>query len=105
MTGGSAATRRRSADVFGNDKWIEVVGALNEMSGTPIAQEIARRLGINHDLVMKVLTRLESGQMVKRLPRSGGRRGPVPWEVQPSPIWHAMVDLCRKLAASVDNTG
>lgn len=91
-------TRQVSASVFGNDKWIEVVRSLEELSGTPLAQEIARRSDVNHDLVTKVLVRLEAAQLVKRLPRIGGRRGPVPWEVQRGGAWQAMVALCDELA-------
>lgn len=87
-----------SSAVFGNDKMVDVVLALDGWSGTPIAQQIARQIGVQHDLVRKVLTRLETAGLVKALPRAGGSRGPVPWEVQAGPEWSALVLLARTLA-------
>lgn len=94
----SQETRKRSAAVFGNEKWIEVTLALDALGGTPIAQELARHIGINSDLVTAVLQRMQDARLVKAMPRVGSpRRGSVPWEVQPGPRWDAVVRLCRLL--------
>ena len=43
-------TRRRSAALFGNEKTVEVVLALNE-EGAATAQQVAQKTGIPHSLV------------------------------------------------------
>ncbi len=98
-------TRRLSAAVFGNEKWIEVALALDAMGGTPIAQEVGRRIGINSDLVTKVLRRMHTADLVKPLPRIGSAsRGIVPWEVQPGTRWDSVLALCRVLVNAPSDT-
>jgi hypothetical protein len=92
-------TRRRSGAVFNNDKFIEVVLAFADQQGTPTTQEVARRVGVNHDLAKKVIVRLEAAGLVKGLPRVGGARGPLPYEVQRGAEWDALVTLARALQA------
>lgn len=88
------AARQRSSAVFGNDKVMEVVLALHRWPGPAVtAQELARATNINHDLVKRVLTRLELVSVVKPLDRIGGTRGPLPYEVLPGATWSALVEL------------
>lgn len=96
----SIDTRRISAAIFNNDKLIEVVLALDSDGPQATAQQIARRLVINHDLVKKVLVRLEAAGLVKEMPRVGGRRGALPYEVQAGDEWRALLSLCRALQGS-----
>jgi MarR family len=99
--GGDRETREFSYAVFNNEKWSEVVLALESLGGTPISQEIARRMGVTSDLVTAVLRRLEDAQLVKALPRIGNpSRGTLPWEVQRGPRWDAMVSLCRSFEST-----
>lgn len=94
-----AETRRTSSAVFGNDKFIEVVLSLApEPHAT--AQQLVDRTGINHDLVKKVLVRLESAGMVKAQARIGGVRGALPYDVQDGPEWSALLALCTRLQSA-----
>lgn len=92
------ATRDLSAAVFGNGKWVEVVLTLDRAGGTPNSQQIARAIGVNSDLVTDVLRRLDAAGLVKALPRIGHpKKGVVPWEVQPGPLWTALLAVARLL--------
>src|SRR5437879_3753827 len=90
-------TRDLSAAIFNNDKFVEVVLALDSENVAASCQEIADRVGINHGLARKVLVRLQAAELVKPLPRIGGRRGVVPWEVQRGPEWAVLVAVCHAL--------
>ena len=91
-------SRGVSTAVFNNSRWIDVVLALDAWTGTPITQQLANDLNVMPDLVKKVLVRLEAAHLAKPLPREGGARGPVPWEVQRGPEWSALVEVCAALA-------
>jgi predicted transcriptional regulator len=89
-----------SSLIFNNDKFVEVVLALAGWDApTVTTQQLARQLRINHDLVKKVLTRLAAANLVKTQERVGGKRGALPYEIQPQPAWDALVDLAGTLAA------
>lgn len=91
--------RELSSAIFNNDKFVEVVLALDQWDGpTVTAQQLATQLRINHDLVKKVLNRLEIANIVKTRERIGGSRGALPYEIQPQPAWDALVALARILA-------
>jgi hypothetical protein len=94
----TSENRRLSAAIFNNDKFVEVVLALDDLGGTPTAQEVARHVGVNHDLAKAVLRRLKTADLVKAGVRSVGTRGPLPYEVQACPEWSSLVHLCRALA-------
>lgn len=96
---GEDVVRRASSAMFNNDKFVEVVLTLDRLGGTPTTTELARSIGISNDLVMKVLKRLIELGFVKGLPRTGGVRGPLPYEVQQGPPWRALAVLCETLAA------
>ncbi|MCA0331933.1 MAG: hypothetical protein LCI03_18840 [Actinobacteria bacterium] len=94
-----ARTRELSASVFGNEKWVEIQLVLDSLGGTPNAQQIAREIGINSDLVTAVLRRMESAGLIKPLPRIGhAKRGVLPWEPQQGEFWDATLQLCRLIA-------
>lgn len=91
-----AATRTFSSRIFNNDKFIEVVLVLDRWDRpTFTAQEVARELSVNHDLVKKVLNRLEDAGLIKRQERLGGTRGALPYQVQPGPIWASLVAFAK----------
>lgn len=96
-------TRRMSAAVFNNGKFVDVVLVLDSEGPHATAQQIARRAGINHDLAKKVLVRLQDAGLVKGLARVGGSRGALPYEVQPGECWQSLVTLCRALRAAASN--
>jgi hypothetical protein len=93
----TAETRRLSAALFGNDKFAEVVVALETLGRTATAQEIANEIRVGHDLVRKVLLRLSDAHLVKARERIGGRRGALPYEVTSNPEWGVLVNMCRSL--------
>jgi hypothetical protein len=94
-----ADTRDLSSAIFNNDKFVEVVLALARWDGPGVtAQQLARQLFVNHDLVKKVLVRLTAANFVKPQERVGGKRGALPYEIQPGPAWTALVALARELA-------
>jgi len=88
-----------AAKVFNNDKFAEVVQALNAADGAATAQQIATSISVTHDLARKVLLRLVDAGLLKTLPRVGGQRGVLPYEVQPGPEWDALTTLCRLIQA------
>lgn len=90
-------TRDLSSALFGNEKMIEVVLAVAAEHDHATAQQVAKRVGVNHDLARKPLLRLVEGGMLVALPREGGRRSPQYYEAAPGPRWEAMKALCRTL--------
>lgn len=108
---GARSTRDLSSALFNNDKMVEVVLELNRSSGGPLSgvgspptgittREIARALHVPDDLVKRALARLEAAGLLKQLPRVGGRRGPLPYEVLEGRVWRALVELAAALAAT-----
>lgn len=90
----TAAIRAVSSTLFNNDKFIEVIGALATWDRPMFTtQEIATKVGINHGLAKKVIDRLEALDVIKAHERLGGTRGALPFELQPSPTWDALVSL------------
>lgn len=95
----TSEARRLSASVFNNEKFAEVVLALQAEGGQATAQQVAQAVGISHDLAKKVLVRLTDAGLLKALPRVGGCRGILPYEVQSGPEWDALDALCSLLAS------
>jgi GTP-sensing pleiotropic transcriptional regulator CodY len=89
-------TRRRSAALFGNEKTVEVVAALDE-EGSATAQTIAARTGITHSLVRDALLRLTAGGAVRPLPRLGGSRSPQYYEPVNDDLWAALTAAARAI--------
>jgi ribosomal protein S25 len=87
-----------SSAVFNNSKFVEVVLAM-DAARLATTQEVANLVGINHDLAGKVLRRLADAGLVKAHPRTGGSRGPMPYEVQENTQWRALVTLAMALRA------
>ncbi|MGH3788309.1 MAG: hypothetical protein ACRDRG_17590 [Pseudonocardiaceae bacterium] len=85
--------RRVSAKVFGNEKYAEVVCALDAEGGTATAQMIAKRTGIDHPMARDVLVRLAEAGVATPLPRAGSR-APLYYKVEPNdPVWLAIKTL------------
>jgi ribosomal protein S25 len=89
-------TRRRSAALFGNEKTVEVVVALDE-EGSATAQMIAARTGITHSLVRDVLLRLTAGGAVRPLPRLGGSRSPQYYQPVNGDLWAALASTAQAI--------
>lgn len=95
-------TRRRSAALFGNEKIVEVVLAL-QAEGTATAQVIVMRTGIAHSMVRDALGRLVEGGVVRPLPKTGGSRSPQYYEPAGSRIWEILLALAQAVRDDVRN--
>jgi ribosomal protein S25 len=90
-------TRRRSAALFGNEKTVEVVVALDE-EGAATAQMIATSTGIPYSLARDALVRLVAGGAVQQIPRIGGSRSPLYYEPVKGSLWAALAIAAHAVA-------
>jgi ribosomal protein S25 len=90
-------TRRRSAALFGNEKTVEVLLALNE-EGASTAQMVATRTGISYSLARDALIRLSTGGAVRQVPRVGGSRSPLYYQPAEGNLWDALIGAARAVA-------
>jgi predicted transcriptional regulator len=113
MTEDGRVLRDVSSALFNNDKLMEVVLELDRWHRDAVqrldrrylgvtTRELAKSLGIQDDLVKKVLARLVAAGLLKELPRSGGRRGPLPYEVQQGRQWRTLVDLAETFRTPIE---
>jgi len=103
-------TRRRSAALFGNEKTVEVVLALDQ-EGAATAQMVAVRTGLAYSLARDALKRLSHGGAVREIPRVGGSRSSLYYEPIEGSLWKALTGASRAVAAQakdcveLDNAG
>jgi hypothetical protein len=95
------ALRERSAAVFGNRYFAEVVVAIESQVPTAdsaiTVRKVASRSGLADGLVKLAVTRLVKADLLKPLPTQRPR-GPRPHEVVRSGgRWAALVQLCTRL--------
>jgi len=93
------ATRRLSAAVFGNEKTVEVLLAVEDAKGLARATDIVQSTGIAHGLVRPVLKRLLDAGALHAMPRRGGARGELYFEIGDPQLWGTMVATARHLAS------
>ena len=92
-------TRELSSAVFGNEKFIEVVLALDARA-PQTAQGIGLGLSVASPMVRSVLKRLEKAGVARALPRAT-TRAPLYFEpIKDSSSWRALASLCRQLLAT-----
>jgi hypothetical protein len=96
-------TRHRSAALFGNEKTVELVLALDD-EGAATAQKLATRTGIPHSLVRAALVRLVTGSAVHQVPRVGGSRSPLCYQPTPGKLWRAIVAAAQAIADQPEGT-
>jgi ribosomal protein S25 len=96
-------TRRRSAALFGNEKTVEVVLALQD-EGTATAQMILARTGIGHSMVRDALGRLVEGGVVRALPKTGGTRSPQYYQPISGRVWDTLLATVQALSQEIRNT-
>jgi len=92
-------TRRRSAALFGNEKTVEVVLAL-DAAGAATAQMTATQTGISYSLVRDALIRLAAGGAIRQVPRVGGSRSPLYYQPVEGVLWDALTTAAQVLAAA-----
>ncbi len=99
------ASRDRSAAIFGNRFFADVVAAIERLSGPEDAfvttRRVATETGLSDSLVRPVILRLRAAGLITDLPREGGSRSTLLYEVQRGPVWTAVLEAC---IATVDET-
>lgn len=99
------ATRRTSAAVFGNEKVVEVVLAINALGGVTRTTDIVAETGIANGMVRPVLGRLVDAQVLSTLPRRGGTRGELYYEVARADLWRDITGVAQRIAGVSVPTG
>lgn len=106
MLANTERTRQRSAAIFGNEKVVEVVLALNDTGESPTAtaQDLSRATGIAHPMVRDVLRRLALGEVLIAAPKVGGSRSAQYYHPRPGAAWDAVVSLAEAIASETAST-
>lgn len=97
------ATRRLSAAVFGNEKTVEVLLAIQEANGLARTADVVQSTGIAHGLVRPVLKRLLDAGALTAMPRRGGARGELFFEIGDERLWAAMLQTARYIIESTQD--
>ncbi len=101
MTTDIAETRRLSAALFGNEKVIEVVLAMESLGDpkTAPAQDLSRATAISHSMVRDVLVRLTTAGLVTAAPKIGGARSPQYYQPANQVGWEHLAQLAAQVQA------
>ena len=93
-----AASRDRSAAIFGNRFFAEVVVAVDRLSGPDDSLVTTRRVAsvtaLSDSLVRPVMLRLRTAGLITDLPREGGSRSTLHYQVQRGPVWAGVRATC-----------
>lgn len=90
-------TRRVSAAVFGNEKTVEVILAVQSSGGLARATDIVQTTGIAHGMVRPVLKRLLDAGVLTAMPRRGGSRGELFFEIGNIDLWAAVLATAQQI--------
>jgi hypothetical protein len=97
------ASRDRSAALFGNRFFADVVVAVERLSGPDDALVTTRRVAsataLSDSLVRPVMLRLRTAGLITDLPREGGSRSTLHYQVQRGPIWEGVLAACAATIA------
>jgi hypothetical protein len=100
-----ALLRDRSAALFGNRSFAEVVTAIDRLSGPEdgfvTTRRVASDTGIGDSLTRPVMLRLRNAGLISELPREGGPRSTLLYQVRRGPLWTAVLAACL---ATIDET-
>jgi hypothetical protein len=100
------ASRDRSSAIFGNRYFVDVVLAVNHLSGDDHARVTMRMVAsettISDSLVRQVMERLHLAGLITEQSRTGGPRSPRYFRVRQGPLWAGVLDAC---VASIGDTG
>jgi hypothetical protein len=98
---GLEETRRVSSAAFGAEKFVEIVLAFAaERPGAVPLKDLAERTGVPRNLLNPVLARLVEMGALRQLPRIGGSRGAVHYDVADDGVWAGVLELARLLDRS-----
>lgn len=100
-----ATSRDRSAAIFGNRFFADVVVAVDRLSGPDDAfvttRRVASETALSDSLVRPVMLRLRAAGFIADLPREGGPRSTLLYQVQRGPVWTGVLAAC---IATIDET-
>jgi hypothetical protein len=95
---GHAASQERSAAIFGNRHFAEVVLAVDRLSATGDAfvttRMVASETTFGDSLVRPVMRRLDAAGLLAALPRTSGPRSTLNYQVLRGALWIAVVGAC-----------
>lgn len=95
-----AASQERSAAIFGNRYFADVVLAVDRLSATCDAfvttRMVASETGLGDSLVRPVMRRLDAAGLIAALPRTGGPRSMLNYQVMRGALWSAVVSACAE---------
>jgi hypothetical protein len=98
-----AASQECSAAIFGNRYFAEVVLAIDRLSATGDAfvttRMVASDTRLGDSLVRPVMRRLGSAGLIAPLPRTGGPRSTLNYQVIRGSLWATMVAACVEMTA------
>jgi hypothetical protein len=100
---GHEAWQERSAAIFGNRYFAEVVMAADRLSAMGdvfvTTRMVAAVTGLGDSLVRPVMRRLSAAGLIAELPRTGGPRSTLNYQVVRNPLWEAIVAACVEATA------
>ena len=92
------ASRERSSAIFGNRYFVDVVLAVDHLSGDDHARVpmrmVASETTISDSLVRQVMERLHLAGLIVEQPRTGGPRSPRYFQIRRGPLWVSVLDAC-----------
>ena len=92
------ASRERSSAIFGNRYFVDVVLAVDQLSGTDdtrvTTRMVASETTLSDSLVRQVMERLHDAGLIAEEPRSGGPRSPRYFQVQQGRLWTGVLATC-----------
>ena len=101
------ASRERSSAIFGNRYFVDVVLAVDHLSGNDDARVTMRMVAsettISDSLVRQVMERLHDADLIAEEPRSGGPRSPRYFQVRQGSLWTGVLATCA--ASRGDDVG
>ena len=96
--------RRRSAATFGAERFAEVVlGYQEELPGAVPLKALVERTGFERNLLNPILFRLCESGALRQLPRLGGSRGPVAYDIANQALWNALLTVAAQLRSPLDD--
>lgn len=104
MSPASAEIRRQSAALFGNEKVVEVVLALDAIQEprSATAQQLSVATRIGHSMVRDVLQRLTQAGVLSAMAKVGGSRSAQYYQPVSGELWSQLVSICAWVVDPLD---